>query len=493
MGTPIRRFSTISFIVGVLVLILGYAVYGKVIEKLFVINPGTQTPAVRINDGVDFVVIPTWKAVLIQFLNIAGTGPIFGAIAGALWGPAAFVWIVLGCIFAGAVHDYFSGMLSLRNDGATIAEIVGKYLGDIPRWIMRVFSIALLVLVGVVFVTTPAQVLDSLIPHAEGSRLVYYAALGLIIFYYIIATILPIDQIIGRVYPLFGAALLIMGAGITIMLFVTGEMAQVPEFAFKNLHPKGMHLFPFLFISIACGAISGFHATQSPLMARCIKSEKDGRTVFYGAMIIEGVVAMIWAAAAMAHFGGQEGLANAGAAAVVVKKVSIDLMGPVGGVLAVLGVVACPITSGDTAFRSARLAIADIRKFDQKPIKNRFVIALPLFTAGFALVLFAIASTANFNMIWRYFAWSNQTLAAIALWAASAYLAKTGKCYWITLLPAAFMTVVVTSYIIAAPEGFRAPYRVGIIAGLAVALTLLFLFIPLIGIKQKGLLLQSKS
>jgi carbon starvation protein CstA len=460
-----------------------------VIERIFVIRPAAQTPAVRIHDGVDFVALPTWKAVLIQFLNIAGTGPIFGAIAGALFGPAAFVWIVLGCIFAGAVHDYFSGMLSLRDDGITIAEIVGKYLGNVPRQIMRVFSVALLILVGVVFVTTPAQVLDSLIPHAEGSRIVYTVALSLIIFYYIIATILPIDKIIGRIYPIFGGALLVMGLGITVMLFVKGEITNVPEFAFKNLHPRGMHIFPFLCISIACGAISGFHATQSPLMARCIKTEGDGRKVFYGAMIIEGVVAMIWAAAAMAHFGGQEGLAAAGAAAVVVKKVSIDLMGPLGGFLAVLGVVACPITSGDTAFRSARLAIADIRKWDQKPLKNRFVIAIPLFVVGILLVLFAIDSTANFNMVWRYFAWSNQTLAMIALWAAAAYLAKTGKFHWIATLPATFMTAVVTSYIIVAPEGFRLPYAAGIGVGIVAAVALFILFYVRIAVKQKNVLM----
>jgi carbon starvation protein CstA len=479
----------VSFIIGIAALIGGYAIYSKVVERIFVIRPAAATPAMRIHDGVDFVAMPTWKALLIQFLNIAGTGPIYGAIAGALFGPAAFLWIVLGCIFAGAVHDYFSGMLSLRDDGITIAEIVGKYLGKVPRQIMRAFSVALLILVGVVFVTTPAQVLDSLIPHQEGSRIVYVAALCLIMFYYIIATVLPIDQIIGRIYPLFGGALLVMGVGITVMLFVKGEMANVPEFAFKNLHPGGLHVFPFLCISIACGAISGFHATQSPLMARCIRSERDGRTVFYGAMIIEGVVAMIWAAAAMAHFGGQEGLAAAGAAAVVVKKVSIDLMGPFGGVLAVLGVVACPITSGDTAFRSARLAIADIRKWDQRPIKNRFVIALPLFAVGIALVLFAIESAANFTMVWRYFAWSNQTLATIALWAAAAFLAKTGKFHWIATVPATYMTVVVTSYIIVAPEGFRLPYAVGIAAGLVTAAALFVLFYVQIAVKQKNALL----
>jgi carbon starvation protein CstA len=470
----------ISFIVAVVALILGYVLYGKLAEKVFVINPDAKTPAVRIHDGVDFVEMDWKKALLIQFLNIAGTGPIFGAIAGALWGPASFVWIVCGCIFAGAVHDYFSGMLSLRNNGASVSEIVGKYLGNIPRYIMRVFSVVLLVLVGVVFVTSPALILKNMI--SPDSQVVYYICLAAIVVYYIIATILPIDKVIGRIYPIFGAALLIMAVGITVMLFVRGEIFTIPEFTFQNIDPKGRHLFPFLFITIACGAISGFHATQSPLMARCIKSEKEGRRVFYGAMIIEGVVALIWAAASMAHFGGQEGLAAAGAAPVVVNRVSQDLMGIVGGVLAVLGVVACPITSGDTAFRSARLTIADSLKFDQKPVKNRFLIALPLFAIGIALCFI------DFNIIWRYFAWSNQTLATIALWAASAYLAKTSKFYWITLIPATFMTVVVTSYIIVAPEGLRLPYPVGIIAGLALAVVLFVLFIPLIGIKQRGII-----
>jgi carbon starvation protein CstA len=468
----------ISFIVGVAALILGYFIYGKIVEKIFVIKPDAQTPAYTKSDGVDFVPMSWGRALLIQFLNIAGTGPIFGAIAGALWGPAAFAWIVLGCIFAGAVHDYFSGMLSLRNDGASISEIVGKYLGETPRYIMRVFSVVLLVLVGTVFITSPALILKNLIN--ENSMQVYYIALAIIVLYYVIATILPIDKIIGRIYPIFGAALLIMAVGITITLFTTGEMKNIPEFAFQNLHPKGNLIFPFLFITIACGAISGFHATQSPIMARCLKSEKQGRKVFYGAMIIEGIVAMIWAAAAMAHFGGQTGLAGAGPAPVIVNKVAIDLMGVTGGVLAVLGVVACPITSGDTAFRSARLTIADSMKFDQKPLQNRFLIALPLFAIGIALCFI------DFNIIWRYFAWSNQTLATIALWAASAYLAKSGKLYWITLIPATFMTVVVTSYILVAPEGLKLPYNVGLISGLVLAAVLFFLFIPLIAVKKKN-------
>jgi carbon starvation protein CstA len=485
----------VSFLIGIAALIGGYFVYSKIVEKVFKVEPNRQTPAVRINDGVDFVVIPTWRAVLIQFLNIAGTGPIFGAIAGALWGPAAFCWIVFGCIFAGATHDYFCGMLSLRNDGITIAELVGKYLGKNSKYIMRVFSVVLLIFVGVVFVYTPAQVLNVLIdPNNES---VFTATLMIIMIYYICATILPIDKLIGRIYPVFGAALLIMSVGISVMLFATGEIASIPEFTFENLHPYGNALFPFLFISIACGAISGFHATQSPLMARCIRNEMDGRKVFYGAMILEGIVAMIWAAAAMGHFGSQEGLAEAGSAATVVAKVSVELMGVVGGALAILGVVACPITSGDTAFRSARLTIADALRFDQKPVKNRFIVALPLFAIGIALVLWSQVSAENFGKVWRYFAWSNQTLATIALWAISAYLAKTAKNYWIALIPATFMTVVVTSYIITADEGFgplianvtgnaAASYTVGIAAGLFLAAALFTLFLLLIAIKQKG-------
>jgi len=438
----------ISFILGVAALILGYLIYGKIAEKIFAIRPGLKTPAVRLNDGVDFVPMPPWKTTLIELLNIAGTGPIFGAIAGALFGPAAFAWIVFGCIFAGAVHDYMVGMLSVRNNGANISEIVGKYLGKVPLYIMRVFSIVLLIFVGVVFVTTPAQVLKTL--FAPDSNSFYYIVIVGIIAYYILATLLPIDKLIGRIYPVFGACLLIMAIGMTFMMFISGEIKNIPEFAFENLRPdKGTnimaHLFPFLFITIACGAISGFHATQSPLMARCVKNEKEGRMVFYGAMIMEGIIAMIWAAVTMAHFN-YVGVVSSVAAPVIVTQSSVEYMGWIGGVLAVFGVVACPITSGDTAFRSARLTIADIFKFDQKPIKNRLAVAIPLFAIGVVLVLFAISSAKNFNIIWRYFSWSNQTLATIALWAASAYLAKTAKLYWFTLLPAAFMTVVVTSY-----------------------------------------------
>ncbi|MDR1307643.1 MAG: carbon starvation protein A [Treponema sp.] len=491
----------ISFIIGIVALIVGYIIYGKIAEKVFVISPEAKTPALRINDGVDFVAMDWKKALLIQLLNIAGTGPIFGAIAGALFGPAAFAWIVFGCIFAGAVHDYFVGMLSVRNDGASISEIVGKYLGKGPLYIMRVFSVVLLIFVGVVFVTTPAQVLRTM--FAPESHSFYYIVLACIIAYYLLATVLPIDKLIGRIYPIFGACLFIMAIGLTVMMFVTGEIARIPEFSFTNFRPdKGSnimaHIFPFLFITIACGAISGFHATQSPLMARCLKNEAEGRNVFYLAMILEGVIAMIWAAVTMAHFD-VVGTEAAVAAPVIVTKSSTEYMGWIGGILAVFGVVACPITSGDTAFRSARLTIADAMKFDQKPLGNRFAIAIPLFIVGVLLVLFSLQSSANFNIVWRYFSWSNQTLATIGLWAVSAYLAKTAKNYWFTLWPAAFMTVVVTAYFFAANEclgpaltavtgNSGVTYTIAIITGIVLSVVLTVLFIPLIGIKQKNTL-----
>jgi carbon starvation protein CstA len=491
----------VSFIISIVALILGYVIYGKIAEKVFVIKPQAKTPAIRLADGVDYVAMPGWKAMLIQLLNIAGTGPIFGAIAGALFGPAAFGWIVFGCIFAGAVHDYMVGMLSIRNDGCNIAEIVGKYLGKGPLYVMRVFSVVLLIFVGVVFVTTPAQVLRTM--FAPNSTTFYYVVIAVIIIYYIMATLLPIDKLIGRIYPIFGACLLIMAVGITAMMFITGEISKIPEFAFENLRPdKGSnimaHLFPFLFITIACGAISGFHATQSPLMARCVKNEKEGRMVFYGAMILEGIIAMIWASVTMAHFN-VVGVETAVAAPVIVTKSCTEYMGWVGGILAVFGVVACPITSGDTAFRGARLTISEALKFDQKPVKNRLMVAIPLFAVGVLLVLFSLSSTKNFNIIWRYFSWSNQTLATIGLWAASAYLAKTAKNYWFTLIPATFMTVVVTSYFFTANECLGpfvtkitgdpgATYTAGIVIGLVLAIVLFAAFVPLIGIKQKGVI-----
>ncbi|MDR1839155.1 MAG: carbon starvation protein A, partial [Treponema sp.] len=372
-----------TFIISILALIAGYFIYGTLVEKVFKKRDDLPTPAIRMADGVDYVAMPLWKTLLIQFLSIAGTGPIYGPIAGALFGPAAFAWIVFGCIFAGAVHDYMVGMLSVRNDGANISEIVGKYLGKVPLYIMRVFSVVLLIFVGAVFVTTPAQVLQSMF---NGGTTFLYIAIALIIVYYIMATLLPIDKLIGRIYPFFGAALIFMALGISFMMMLSGEIKNIPEFAFKNFRPdKDVNIvakiFPFLFITIACGAISGFHATQAPLMARCLKNEKEGRLVFYGSMILEGVIAMIWAAVTMAHFNVVGVVADVMPAEIVTRS-SLEYMGVIGGVLAILGVVTCPITSGDTAFRSARLIIAEALKFDQKPMKNRLFVAIPLFAVG---------------------------------------------------------------------------------------------------------------
>lgn len=434
----------ISFILSIVALIVGYMLYGKFVEKVFGPDEKALTPAKRLSDGVDYIEMDWKKTFLIQFLNIAGTGPIFGAVAGAMWGPAAFLWIVFGCIFAGAVHDYLIGMMSLRKDGASVAELVGENLGNGAKQLMRVFSVVLLILVGVVFITSPAAILHDLINSVP--TIVFVC---IIIVYYMLATVLPIDKIIGKIYPLFGICLLIMAVGIGVGLIAQGY--DIPEIEFRNFHPKQVSIFPYLFISIACGAISGFHATQSPMMARCIANEKEGRRVFYGAMISEGIVALVWAAAAMCFFGDTAGLGQQlakGGAAVVVNRISGSVLGQIGGVLAILGVVACPITSGDTAFRSARLTIADAIGYKQGPIINRFVVAIPLFIIGIALCFI------DFNILWRYFSWSNQTLATIALWAATKYLHNNNKNYWIALLPAMFMTVVITSYIVIAPEGF---------------------------------------
>lgn len=452
-----------SFLLSIVALVLGYFIYGKIVDGIFGSNPNAITPAKKLADGVDYVELDWKKAFLVQFLNIAGTGPIFGAVAGAMWGPVAFLWIVFGCIFGGAVHDFLVGMMSLRDDGATIAEIVGKYLGLSARNFMRVFSVILLLLVGVVFIISPADILNSITGVNK------YIWIAIIIVYYMLATVLPVDKIIGKIYPIFGACLLIMAAGIGYGM-VAGDF-NIPEIAFANFHPDKTPIFPYLFISIACGAISGFHATQSPMMARCIANEKEGRRVFYGSMIAEGIVALIWAAAAMSFFGDTAGLKAAGSAGVVVTTISNSLLGRVGGVLAILGVVACPITSGDTAFRSARMAIADAMQYKQGPIKNRFVIAIPLFVIGVAICF------VDFQIIWRYFAWSNQTLATIALWAAAKYLAIENKNFWIAALPATFMTVVVTSYIIIAKEGLRMGMTVGVTVGLIAAAAALGLFL----------------
>lgn len=439
----------ISFVVALAILIAGYFTYGKFVSKIFGVEPHRPTPVKTMADGVDYVELPTWKIFLIQFLNIAGLGPIFGAIMGVMYGPAAFLWIVFGTIFAGAVHDYLSGMLSLRNGGTSLPEIVGAQLGKGVKNVMRVFALLLMILVGAVFVYNPADLLAMLTP-ASLDRLFWI----IVIFaYYMAATLLPVDKLIGKLYPLFGVALLFMAVGIMAMLFVHHE--AVPEvwdqFYNHKPDPEANPIFPMMFVSIACGAISGFHATQSPMMARCLSNEKYGRPVFYGAMVTEGIVALIWAAAAVAFTGGYDGLQEylgTGSPAILVNNLSTTWLGTFGGVLAVLGVIAAPITSGDTALRSARLIAADFMGFEQKKIVKRLMISIPVFLLCFVIMLMP------YDALWRYFAWCNQVLSVFTLWAVTVWLAKNRKLYSITLVPAMFMTCVTVTYIFFAPEGF---------------------------------------
>jgi len=464
----------ISFFISIVVLVLGYFFYGKLAERIFGVDKDRPTPAIANPDGVDFVPLATWRVFLIQFLNIADLGPIFGAIMGVMFGSAAFIWIVFGTIFAGGVHDYFSGMMSIRANGASLPEIVGRQLGSPVKQFMRAFSLVLMILVGAVFISGPASLLANLTPD-----LISVTWWIVIVFaYYILATLLPIDKLIGKIYPVFGFALLFMAVGILVAMVINN--AAIPEFTegFTNLHPDKLPIFPMMFVSIACGAISGFHATQSPLMARCIKNEQLGRRIFYGSMVAEGIVALIWAAAAASFFGSVEGLQHfvAGLAptankpAVIVDLISKQWLGHFGGILALLGVIAAPLTSGDTALRSARLIAADFLHFDQKPIKKRLMISIPIFVLTFLILQM------NFDVLWRYFAWSNQTLAVFTLWAITVYLAKQQKMYWISLVPAAFMTIVSVSYILIAPEGFHLSSTVSYAGGIVVCLAVCLLF-----------------
>lgn len=471
----------ISFSVALVILIAGYFLYSKVVEKVFGADYKRPTPVHTLADGVDYVPLPSWKIFLIQFLNIAGLGPIFGAIMGVMFGPAAFLWIVFGTIFAGAVHDYLSGMLSLRNGGASLPEIVGQELGGKIKNAMRVFSLLLMVLVGAVFVYNPADLLAMLTP-ASLDRTFWII---LIFVYYMAATLLPVDKLIGKLYPLFGIALLFMAVGILVMLYAHGsEMPEIwTEFYNHSADPEATPIFPMMFVSIACGAISGFHATQSPMMARCLKTEKHARPIFYGAMAAEGVVALIWAAAAITFTGGyaglQEFLGN-GSPAILVDTLSRNWLGTLGGILAILGVIAAPITSGDTALRSARLIAADFMHLKQKKITSRLMVSVPLFVVCFIIMLLPYGS------LWRYFAWCNQVLAVFTLWTLSVYLARNGKAYIITLLPALFMTAVTTTYIFFAPEGIgaltdsiwsiRISYELALSIGLGFTAVLAFLF-----------------
>ena len=452
------------FLLALAGLLAGYFVYGTIVEKVFGADPSRATPAVRMADGVDYVEMSTGKAFLIQLLNIAGLGPVFGPILGALYGPIALFWVVFGCIFAGAVHDYLSGMLSVRYDGRSVPDIVGYNLGNIAKYIMRVFSVVLLVLVGVVFVAGPAGLLSNL----TGINIMIFVAI--IFAYYFVATVLPIDQIIGRIYPFFAILLLFMAVSLTFALFIKGYDAYpagIIEWRSTNL--QGLPAWPLVFITIACGACSGFHATQSPLMARCLRSEKNGRMIFYGAMIAEGIIGLIWVTLGMAFY---EYISQNMNPAVVVNHISNELLGSFGAVLAVLGVVVLPVTSGDTAFRSARLTIADALNFDQRPNSKRLALAVPLFAVGVAL------NFIDFNILWRYFGWANQTLAAIMLWAGAAYLLHRNKFHWIATIPAMFMTAVSGAYICYEKTmGFGLNLQISTAVGivLAVALTLLLL------------------
>lgn len=431
----------ITFLCCLAALVVAYFTYGKYLERLAESDNSRPTPCTRLADGVDFIPLPRWRVFLIQLLNIAGTGPIFGAILGACFGPVAFLWITLGGIFFGAMHDYLSGMMIVRADGRSLPEVVGDYLGVPVRVAMRWFSIVLMVLVGAVFLLSPAQLLSTLVSGVAQSTWVW-----IILTYYILATILPVDKVIGRCYPVFGAALIIMAVSLLGVTIFGGF--PVPELNFRNYQPDAwaMPIIPTLFITIACGAISGFHATQSPMMARCVGRESECRSVFYGAMISESIIALIWAAIAMAFFGGVEALnsslaANNNNPAWVVDVISRTTLGKVGAVLAILGVVAAPITSGDTAFRSARLIVSDMFKIDQRPLLNRFAVCIPLFAIGFGITLI------DFGVVWRYFAWSNQALSVITLWAIYVWLARRGKNVWVALIPALVMTYIVSSFV----------------------------------------------
>jgi len=437
------------FFACVVMLLAGYFFYGRFIEKVFGIQEDRTTPAFSKTDGVDYVPMSKSKVYLVQLLNIAGVGPIFGPIMGALYGPAAMLWIVLGCIFAGAVHDYFSGMLSIRNGGASVPNITGKYLGNGAKHFMNIFALVLLLLVGVVFVSAPAGMITNLVNQQTDLAMPMLTMVGIIFSYYVIATIVPIDKIIGRFYPFFGALLVFMSVGLIVALGFSSEHTLLGDYElsmmFTNMNPNDLPLWPALFITIACGAISGFHATQSPLMARCVENESNGRFVFYGAMIGEGIIALIWCALALSFFGSVESLSeavSAGGPGAIVYDTSIGLLGVFGGIIAFLGVVILPITSGDTAFRSSRLIMAEYFNMPQKSIRNRLLMALPLFVLG------AILTQVDFGIIWRYFGFANQTTAVMMLWTASAYLLRHNKLHWVATVPAMFMTTVVITFIL---------------------------------------------
>ena len=448
----------ITFTLALLLLVGGYFIYGRYVNRIF--GPDNRkTPALTMADGVDYIPLPTWKIFMIQFLNIAGLGPIFGAIMGAQFGTASYLWIVIGTIFAGAVHDFFSGALSIRQGGESLPEIVGRYLGLTTKKVMTIFTMILMILVGAVFVSGPAELIAGMTPDWMDA----YFWIIVIFLYYVLATLMPVDKIIGKIYPLFAIALLFMAVGILVMLYIKNP--DLPEMwnGFGTKYEKNP-IFPMMFISIACGAISGFHATQSPLMARCMTSEKHCRPIFYGAMVAEGIVALIWAAAAT-YFFQENGIVDqltgkAFSGAAVATRISNEWLGTFGGILAILGIVAAPITSGDTALRSARLIAADFLHIEQRSIVKRLLICIPLFLLTIGVLVYSLSDAEGFKIIWRYFAWCNQTLSVFTLWAITVYLVREKKNYYITLLPALLMTLVCSTYICIAPEGLSLPQPV---------------------------------
>lgn len=458
------------FFLALAILFAGYFFYSKFVERVFAPDYAKTPPAVAKHDGVDFVVLPNWKIFLIQLLNIAGLGPVFGALLGALFGPVSLLWIAFGCVLGGAVHDFLSALLSLKKDGANLPEIIGSYLGNTAKTALRVLCILLCILVGAVFVMGPADIL------ADLSSWSYLNWCIVIFAYYFLATILPIQTLIGRIYPVFGAVLIFMALGVIVMLFVKGYTILPNTDFLTNVHPGGQPIWPMLFITIACGAISGFHATQSPIMVRCMGDVKASRKLFYGSMISEGVIALIWATVGLSFYDSHSQFAAAMAAggsspASVIKEICQVLLGSTGAVIALIGVVALPITTGDTALRCARLMIADVFKMKQSILSKRLFIAVPLFLICISLTM------VNFGTVWLYFGWLNQTIAVLTLWTISVYLIKKGRLHWITTLPALFMTAVCSTYILYHKIGFSLPYEVSVCIGILLSAVLLVWFL----------------
>ena len=464
----------ISFLLCLAILIGGYFVYGKIVDNTF--GPDDrETPAVRINDGVDYVVMPQWKLFLVQLLNIAGLGPIFGALQGALWGPVVFLWITFGTIFAGGVHDYFSGMMSERNDGGSIAEITGKYLGPVMQNVMRVFSVVLLIMVGTVFAVGPAGLIVTLFKNGGSTGIVTTTLFWLIIVlvYYFIATFISIDKIIGKIYPIFGICLIVMAVGVAVGIFVKPEYT-IPEIwdHFGSMHPKGTPVWSFMFITVACGAISGFHSTQTAIISRTVKNERQGRMTFYNMMILEGFIAMVWAAGAMGVYNLALQEPNASLATGTIGVVCKDILGPVGGVIALIGVIVLPITSGDTALRALRLSLAETFHLDQSTNGKRMRLAIPVFVLAAGIIVFAKFNKDGFNILWRYFAWSNQTLSLFAFLCITVWMFENGKgkFAWMPLIPGAFYAFICSTYIANAHIGFNIPWTASYIIGVVFAI-----------------------